>query len=364
MLNFVSWIYISTLIIIIISKIIFYLELNEKEKVVSGAKHLQKEFKKLLIVAYHVISAVDVGLFKLCVNYFFSSEKQTTPQILEQLTELDAIPTSLGVLNFVVRNNFIGYLNYKLLKEFQSMVYMAESEELGNIELVGSKKLKAGIEKHDTKHDEFMLSVNFNTIIEVFKEYPALAPVSHIGLPEFKIHLKSPWKNKRVYEWTEFFESHLTWPPYLFVTKVSKSSIILTYAVLPIFVSSVVRDLTNLKLLRDLEEIGINVQLSRELLEMNGLMSKPATIKHDYHEEEEKQTALSKQLSSSDGCLHVLRIKEESTLMVNKYLYMCAYTNFIYFDWPFKQEPFHKYIEYILFSFVQCLRYEVYKSHI
>ena len=207
--------------------------MNDKEKAVSGAIHLQEEFKKLLIIAYHVISAVDVGLFKLCVNCFFSSEKQTTPQIKEQLTELDTIPTSLGVLNFLVRNNFIGYLNYKLLKEFQTMVYMAEGEELDDVELVGSKKLqklKACIEKYYTKHDEFILSVNFNTIIEVFKEYPSLAPVSHIGLPEFKIHLKSPWKNKRVYEWTEFFESHLTWPPYLSVTEVSKSACAYTLA--------------------------------------------------------------------------------------------------------------------------------------
>ena len=181
--------------------IIFYLDLNDKEKAVSGAKHLQKEFKKLLIVAYRVISAVDVGLFKLFVNYFFSSEKQTTPQIQEQLTELNTIPASLGVLNFLVRNNFIGYLNYKLLKEFQSMIHIVESEELDDVKFQYSKKLqklKTAIEKNDTNLDEFILSVNFNTIIEVFKEYPSLAPVSHIGLPEFKIHLKSPWKNKRV----------------------------------------------------------------------------------------------------------------------------------------------------------------------
>ena len=197
---------------------------------------------------------------------------------------------------------------------------MAESEESDDVELAGSKrlqKLKACIEKYDTKHDEFILSVNFNTIIEVFKEYPSLAPVSHIGLPEFKIHLKSPWKNKRVYEWTEFFESHLTWPPYLFVTEVSKSSIILTYAVLPIFVSSVVKGLTNPEVLRELEEIGVNIQLSKELLEMTSLMSKPAKVKQGYSKEEEKQTALSKQLSSSDGCLHVLGIKEHSSSVVS-----------------------------------------------
>ena len=108
-----------------------------------------------------------------------------------------------------------------------------------------------------SKHDEFILSVNFNTIIEVFNEYPALAPVSHI-----------------------------------------------------------IRDLTNPEVLRELEEIGINVQLSKELLEINDL-TKPATIKQDYPIDEEKHTALSKQLSSSDGCLHVLGIKEHSSLTVN-----------------------------------------------
>ena len=46
-------------------------------------------------------------------------------------------------------------------------------------------------------------------------------------------------------------------------------------------------------------------------------MSKPAIIKQDYPKEEEKQTALSKQLSFSDGCVHVLGIKEHSYLTVN-----------------------------------------------
>ena len=122
-------------------------------------------------------------------------------------------------------------------------------------------------------------------------------------------------ENKRVYEWTEFFESHLTWPPYLFITEVSKSSIILTYAVLPIFITSVVRDLTNAEVLRQLEEIGVNIQLSNELLEINSLISKPATI--NYSKEEEEQTAMSKQLSSSDGCVHVLGIKKYSSSAVN-----------------------------------------------
>ena len=287
---------------------------SEKEKAVAAAKHLKEEFLKLLTVAYLVVSAADVGLFKVCVTWFLKSARLTTPQVQQHLVELSAIPTSLGILIYLVSNNFIGYLNYKLLKEFQTM--LAKSEELKNhVEIVGSKELKKHIEIYDTKHDEFIHSVSFNCIIDVFKEYPDLAPASHIGLPEFKIHLRDPWKDKYVYEWTEFFESHLTWPPYLFVTEVSKSSIILTYAVLPIFITSVVRDLTNPEVLRELEDIGINVQLSKELLEINSLISKPATI--NYHKEEEKQKQWSKQLSSSDECLHVLGIEEHGSISVN-----------------------------------------------
>ena len=312
------------LIIIIIITIFFkslYSDLKFKsdtEKAVSAARQLKDEFAKLLTIAYYVVGAADIDLFKLCVNWFFNSERQTTPQIQEKLTELDKMPTSLGILNFVVRNNFIGYLNYKLLKEFQTMV--AESEELEDVKIVGSKKLeklKTGIKKYDAQHDEFILSVSFNTIIEVFKQYPDLAPVSHIGLPKFKIHLEAPWKNKRVYEWTEFFELRLSWPPFLFITQVSMNSIVFTYAVLPIFVSSVVRDLTNPEVIRELEENGVKVQLSNELLEMNDRISKTSTNKQDSSSEVDKHTALSKQLSSSDGCVHVLGLKELSSLTVN-----------------------------------------------
>ena len=247
------------------------------------------------------MSAADVGLFKLCLNWFFSSERQTTPEIRRLLEELNSIPTSLGIICCLFNHDFIGYLNYKLLKEFQ---IMSGNEELG-------KK----IQQYEKKHDEFICSVDFNIIMEMFKQHPNLAPVSHIGLPEFEIRLETPWNDKDIYEWMEFFEMHLSWPPNLFVTGVSRMCIVLTYAVLPIFVSSVVRDLTNPKVLKELEENGVKVQLSEELLEMNDRMSKPATTKRKSPKEVE--TILSKRLSSSDECFHVLEKKDHSSFKVN-----------------------------------------------
>ena len=281
---------------------------------ISTAKNLKKEFAELLRVVYSVLSAADVGLFKLCINWFFSSERQTTPEIRRLLEELNSMPTSVGIICCLLNHNFIGYLNYKLLKEFQIM--------LGNEEL-GEK-----IQQYEKNHEKFICSVDFNIIMEMFKKYPNLAPVSHIGLPEFEIHLETPWNDKDIYEWTEFFEMHLSWPPNLFVTGVSRMCIVLTYAVLPIFVSSVVRDLANPEVLRKLEENGAKVQLSKELLEINDRISKPATNKQDSSNEIDKHTALSKQFSPSDGCIHVLGSKEHSCLMVNSQSHVCANTQF------------------------------------
>ena len=158
----------------------------DKEQAVAAAKSLKDEFANLLKVALDVVSAANVDLFKLCVNWFFNSERQTTPLIEQHLKELDEIEKSPGVLNCLVRKNFIGYLNYKLLKEFQKMI---DSEEL-----------KKHIELYEIKHGDFIHSVSFNTIIEVFRQHPALAPASHIGLPEFQIYLETPWNGKLVYE--------------------------------------------------------------------------------------------------------------------------------------------------------------------
>ena len=285
---------------------------SDEEKAADAARHLKNEFLKLLTVAYHVVSAADVGLFKLCVNWFLNSARPTTPEIEKYVEQVETIPTSLGILGFLVRNNFIGYLNYMLLKEFLTM--LEKSEELNqHIERVGSKELKTDIEVYDRKHHEFIHSFSFNTIMKVFKQCPNLAPSSHIGLPNFKIHLLSPWNDKSVYEWTEFFKLRFSWPPFLVVTEVSQNSIIFTYAVLPIFVTFVVRDLTNPSILKELEESGVKVQLSNELLEINDRISKPAT---NTLKNIEMHTPFSKQLSFSDGSVHTLGIRE-SSLMVN-----------------------------------------------
>ena len=137
------------------------------------AEKLKAEFEGLLLSVYGVLNGVDAGILKLRLNWFVSSEKQNTPPVQEHLDKLESLLTPQSILNYLINKNFIGYLNYELLKVFQKGVQ--------------SDELQFKITNYEEHHDEFLRLPNFNTIIDVFKQHPELAPASPIGLPKFTI---------------------------------------------------------------------------------------------------------------------------------------------------------------------------------
>ena len=201
------------------------------------------------------MNGVDTGILKLRLNWFVSNEKQNTPPVQEYLDKLESVKTPQGVLNYLINKNFIGYLNYELLKVFQKVVQ--------------SDELQFKITKYEEHHDEFLRLANFNTIIDVFKQHPKLAPASPIGLPEFKIRLDTPWNDRNIYSWNELVEKQFNWPSHIYIVSISRNCIILTYSVLPFFAPAVVRDLTNPDALALLESQGVSVvELSNDLLKL------------------------------------------------------------------------------------------------
>ena len=227
---------------------------TDKPNVVLAAEKLKEEFEGLLVSVYGVLNGVDAGILKLRLNWFVSSEKQNTPPVQEYLDKLESLVTPQSILNYLINKNFIGYLNYELLKVFQKVVQ--------------SDALQFGIKKYEEHHDEFLRLANFNTIIDTFKQHPELAPASPIGLPKFKIRLDTPWNHRNIYSWKELVEKQFNWPSHIYIVSISRNCIILTYSVLSYFAPAVVRDLTNPNVLALLENQGVSVvELSRELLD-------------------------------------------------------------------------------------------------
>ena len=204
---------------------------------------------------HDALNGVDTSKLKLRLNWFVSSEKQNTPPVQEHLDKLESLLTPQSILNYLINKNFIGYLNYELLKVFQKVVQ--------------SDELQFKITKYEEHHDEFLRLANFNIIIDVFKQHPKLAPASPIGLPEFKIRLDTPWNDRNIYSWNELVEKQFNWPSHIYIVSISRNCIILTYSVLPFFAPAVVRDLTNPDALALLESQGVSVvELSNDLLKL------------------------------------------------------------------------------------------------
>ena len=204
---------------------------------------------------HDALNGVDTSKLKLRLNWFVSSEKQNTPPVQEQLDQLESLLTPQSILNYLINKNFIGYLNYELLKVFQKEVQ--------------SDELQFKITKYEEHHDVFLRLANFNTIIDVFKQHPELAPASPVGLPKFIIRLEAPWNDRNIYSWKELVEKQFNWPSHLYIVSISRNCIILTYSVLSFFAPAVVRDLTNPDVLALLANHGVSVvELSHDLLKL------------------------------------------------------------------------------------------------
>ena len=126
--------------------------------------------------------------------------------------------------------------------------------------------MKARIEEYEEKHNAFLRQFSLKAIADAFKECPTLAPYCVSGLPRLTITLNDMWEGKSAYKWKELYQKLLTSPSGFIIVKIERNCIVLTYAILPFFTSSIVKDLEDSFLLKQLEVEGVSVRLSSDLL--------------------------------------------------------------------------------------------------
>ncbi len=229
-------------------------------EVVLEAKALQHKFEELLLEMLKWLKDADVDLeaLRMRINLRLSCEGECSKEINDILKEIDTIPEPSNILNHLIRNRMIGYFNYRLLKDvFKN--------------LICTEKVNTLIKVYEDAHDRFLQLTDLATLAKVFKNNPELAPVTHVGLPRFTIHINESWKGKSVFRWDELLKKHFTWPPYIHVALITRGCIVIEYSVLPFFASTVYRDLQDSEpgVLFALKGQGvIEVDLSHQLIEM------------------------------------------------------------------------------------------------
>ena len=202
------------------------------EDIESKAERLQEEFEDLLAKVALSLNdrGVDVVNLRVRLNWFVNLRDKNPVIIDDHLQKLESITTPEGILNYLIRHDFIGYLNYELLKVFQKVI--------------GSQSLDDEMEKYEALYIRF-LETNFTDLMEYFKNSPPKYP---LGLPKLKVHLGSEWNGRSMYNLREAFDERVNWASNLVIVKITRKCILLTFTVLPVFLEAVERDLRNLQL--------------------------------------------------------------------------------------------------------------------
>ena len=154
----------------------------------ADANQLKAHFVDLVKFVAKEIEVVNV--FWLCLeieNFFKIAEAGMSAgevHFQEHLIKLQDYKSPNSILNHLVRHNFLGYNNYSLIKVFQKVTK--------------SQLLDKRIEEYEKAYKIFLVR-NFRDIKNVLQQCPDLFQEYPVGIPKFKIHLKSEWEGESVF---------------------------------------------------------------------------------------------------------------------------------------------------------------------
>lgn len=161
---------------------------------------------------------------------------------LQSITSFDEFFTFLNV------HRFAGYLNYDVLK---SVAELAKNEDMNK-----------QFDDYEKEYMKFLQKSSFSEVLSIFRQYPDLKPAAVIGLPQVVLHLNSQkWFLKKVCDWIISFGAICGSRAYQ-LDDITESSILITYAVLPMAFADVLIDLRDPVILQKFKDIGVEVQFS------------------------------------------------------------------------------------------------------
>ncbi|XP_019856398.1 PREDICTED: uncharacterized protein LOC109584923 isoform X3 [Amphimedon queenslandica] len=176
--------------------------------------------------------------------------------ISSYLEVINKITSMSEVFNFLIKNRFVGYLNYYLLKEFSSEVICGD----------GYEKAQAEVVKYEESYCKFIEEPAFCQLIEVFDENPHLNPSTVVGLPIVVITLSKKWKSrskKDLNEWVLFLKENKD-----LLQSMGYNCIVITYAIFPVHLLEVMRFLSNEEHMKKLQENGITIETPSYTMEI------------------------------------------------------------------------------------------------
>ena len=213
------------------------------------AAGLKKKFRQLLIIVKKSLTNVDISDVKLIISQtLVDNSCGVSDTIQPYLIRLKKIGKIEEILEFLIENHFIGYLNYDLLKEISN--------------LTNDENVSKAFKSYETEYFcNLLKSSKFSLLMQVFCEYPDLSPTTAIGLPEIMFQLEDSWKNESIETWQRYVEINFPWSSSIAIKEVSASCILITYVCHPAKYNDILKDLCNSDILERLKRDEISVHI-------------------------------------------------------------------------------------------------------
>ena len=222
---------------------------------VSAAERLRECFDLLLFSIITIASRgrINLAWLKLKISLHLQYTRKNTPDVQNHLTELEERSSPESVVMFLVNRNFLGYLNFDLLKAFEQTI----SDEGFSIK----------VQDYQSKHNSFIRN-NFQFIVKAFQQSPNLSPASVIGLPEMTVELTTPWESKSLYQWKEIVSNIVEWGEYIIIKDIDINCVLITYQIMPFILPRIIQDLTDDVIIDRFRAVGATFTIPPDVMEM------------------------------------------------------------------------------------------------
>ena len=224
----------------------------------SAAERLRECFELLMYSVILIASRgrVNLAWLKVKISLHLQNTRENTPDVQDHLTELrEHCHSPEKVVIFLINKNFLGYLNFELLKAIKPVLSEADRTFNGNL-----------IE-YQSKHNSFIKN-NFQFIVKAFQQSPNLSPASVIGLPEMTVELAAPWESKSLYQWKEIVSNIVEWGEYIIIKDIDINCVLITYQIMPFILPRIIQDLTDDVIIDRFRAVGATFTIPPDVMEM------------------------------------------------------------------------------------------------
>ena len=192
------------------------------------------------------IHGIDIEDAKHFIKGCLKRKAHAVPELMPCIDILEKVNDFKSFFDFLEEHDFIGYLNYMLLKILVT-------------ELVKNDvKLNQLFVDYEKEYAKLLSAASFQELIPFFEQQSDLSPTAPLGLPYISFRLEKPWLVTSVYTWVSTF-GEFSWSYYALLKQLRKNCIIITYAILPCVLDDVMRDLKDPVILKKLKDKGVTV---------------------------------------------------------------------------------------------------------